>query len=457
MEKLGKILRESILEVKGKDIFVPRDQDRLKGLKFQVIFYNSGMDDEIPVENIRFNTKEEGEKWADALEYDYQDIAMDDDGNDYWKTFYRYYNPEDKQNYEGYDVRLAPDKVNEVTGKDIFVPRNPDRFQDLKKPWIDKGYKSEEIHYGDIGAEDENEELLLNSSNLKIVIGTVDLANNDDGIERFNFDLDEVTGSFWCNDNPLISLKGSPKKVGGNFNCHGCNLKTLEGGPEYVDKTFACYDNPLISLKGAPKYVGNDFSCEMTNIKSLDGIGKVDGKIYSDVEEEIIENKLNAKDIFVPRNPERQDDVKKPWLDKGYKREQIFVGEPEDPKQLIGIKVVIGNVNAEYGEFNGVLPFDLDEVTGNFDCSWDHLTSLKGCPKKVGGNFYCYGNRLTTLEGGPEYVGGNFDCQNNKLTTLKGLPKEIGGWANIFINDSDFTEEYIRSLSNIKGTVYVTI
>ena len=44
-------------------------------------------------------------KWAIELEYDFQDIAIDENGNDYWKTFYRYYNPEDREIYFGYSVR----------------------------------------------------------------------------------------------------------------------------------------------------------------------------------------------------------------------------------------------------------------------------------------------------------------------------------------------------------------
>ena len=31
-------------------------------------------------------------------------------------------------------------------------------------------------------------------------------------------------------------------------------------------------------------------------------------------------------------------------------------------------------------------------IKGDFDCSFNELTSLEGCPKEVGGNFYCYYN-----------------------------------------------------------------
>ena len=64
---------------------------------------------------------------------------------------------------------------------------------------------------------------------------------------------------------------------------------------------------------------------------------------------------------------------------------------------------------------------------GRIDCSYNELTSLKGCPKEINGYFWCNNNKLTSLKGAPEKVGGDFDCSSNKLTSLKGMPKEVGG------------------------------
>jgi hypothetical protein len=61
-----------------------------------------------------------------------------------------------------------------------------------------------------------------------------------------------------------------------------------------------------------------------------------------------------------------------------------------------------------------------------FNCSKDNLTSLKGCPKSVGGNFNCSYNNLTSLEGSPKSVSGDFWCSNNNLTSLEGAPESIG-------------------------------
>ena len=68
------------------------------------------------------------------------------------------------------------------------------------------------------------------------------------------------------------------------------------------------------------------------------------------------------------------------------------------------------------------------EVGGSFDCRFNNLTSLEGCPEKVGGGFDCHGNKLTSLEGAPKEVDGNFDCHNSKLTSLEGCPEKVGGY-----------------------------
>ncbi len=73
------------------------------------------------------------------------------------------------------------------------------------------------------------------------------------------------------------------------------------------------------------------------------------------------------------------------------------------------------------------IPLIFNEVTGNFSCSKNQLTTLKGCPRKVGMHFMCQENRLTTLEHCPDFVGMDFDCSHNSLETLNGIPNEIFG------------------------------
>jgi hypothetical protein len=73
------------------------------------------------------------------------------------------------------------------------------------------------------------------------------------------------------------------------------------------------------------------------------------------------------------------------------------------------------------------LPLKFNIVSGYFDCRVNKLTTLEGCPKKIGGNFLCSYNRLTTLEGCPKKIGGDFRCSHNQLTILKGSPKSVLG------------------------------
>lgn len=73
-------------------------------MKYEVLFFSSINDNETIVKQ-KFDTAIDANKWADDCEYNYQDIAIDKDGNDYWKTYYRYYNPEDKESYTSYEVR----------------------------------------------------------------------------------------------------------------------------------------------------------------------------------------------------------------------------------------------------------------------------------------------------------------------------------------------------------------
>ncbi len=71
-------------------------------MKYEVVFF--GYLDEETAVNEKFESKSEAEDWAFGNEYSFNDIAMDSNGNDYWVTVYRYYNPEDEETYLGYSV-----------------------------------------------------------------------------------------------------------------------------------------------------------------------------------------------------------------------------------------------------------------------------------------------------------------------------------------------------------------
>lgn len=73
------------------------------------------------------------------------------------------------------------------------------------------------------------------------------------------------------------------------------------------------------------------------------------------------------------------------------------------------------------------IPIQFNIVYGDFNCSVNNLTSLKGCPRIVHGDFYCGSNCLKSLEYFPEIFHGWVYCCNNKLKSLKYIPKEIEG------------------------------
>jgi hypothetical protein len=84
------------------------------------------------------------------------------------------------------------------------------------------------------------------------------------------------------------------------------------------------------------------------------------------------------------------------------------------------------------------LPVKFNRVSGYFECSYNQLTSLEGCPKWVGDFFSLEYNELATLESSPEYIGGNFFCQYNQLTDFRGFPEFYEG--KIFYNGNPVFE-----------------
>jgi hypothetical protein len=74
------------------------------------------------------------------------------------------------------------------------------------------------------------------------------------------------------------------------------------------------------------------------------------------------------------------------------------------------------------------LPLKFRKVTIYFDCSYNQLTSLEGCPESVGGSFLCDVNRLKSLEGCPKSVGGSFLCEYNQLASLEGCPESVSNF-----------------------------
>lgn len=103
---------------------------------------------------------------------------------------------------------------------------------------------------------------------------------------------------------------------------------------------------------------------------------------------------------------------------------------------------VNGNVDlSASGLFH--IPVMFGEVTGSFNISNNTLLStLKGCPAKVGKRFICYNNSaLKSLEHGPISVGGNYLINGSGILSLEGAPSHIYG---------DFKASHCK-LTSLKG------
>jgi len=75
------------------------------------------------------------------------------------------------------------------------------------------------------------------------------------------------------------------------------------------------------------------------------------------------------------------------------------------------------------------IPLNFNIVNGYFGCGSNHLTSLKGCPVRVGDEFYCNYNRLTSLQYSPKYIdNGYFNCSYNKIESLQYCTELIRGY-----------------------------
>lgn len=151
--------------------------------------------------------------------------------------------------------------------------------------------------------------------------------------------------------------------------------------------------------------------------------------------------------------------------------------DKKDLKELpsyIQFGVVRGDFFCSYNKLTSLRGFP-KEVRGNFFCNWNELTTLKGAPREVRGKFYCIGNNLTTLEGAPEKVGEIFDCSDNNLVSLKGAPKEVGWDFNCMgnklkslkgaprkagnfkcgHNTTQFTKDDVKKVCKVEDDIYV--
>ena len=117
---------------------------------------------------------------------------------------------------------------------------------------------------------------------------------------------------------------------------------------------------------------------------------------------------------------------------------------------------ISGNFNCNNCASLKTLEGSPEKVDGLFFCAHCHsLETLEGSPKEVGKNFNCQGcHLLKTLDGAPEKVGMDFYCQGCKsLKSLKGAPKEVDRDFYCFNCGTQFTEDDVKKVSNVKNRI----
>jgi hypothetical protein len=83
------------------------------------------------------------------------------------------------------------------------------------------------------------------------------------------------------------------------------------------------------------------------------------------------------------------------------------------------------------------IPIQFGIVSGDFIAHNNRLTSLKGCPSKVGGYFHVSINLLKDLEYSPKEVNGDYyDCSDNNLVSIKGVTNQL---ISFYCNSNNLT------------------
>ena len=119
------------------------------------------------------------------------------------------------------------------------------------------------------------------------------------------------------------------------------------------------------------------------------------------------------------------------WLSK-YKINNYELIEDEHYGYVVNIN---GYVNLSNQRLKSIdVKFNI--VKESFNCAWNELTTLEGCPNIIEGNFKCNNNKIKYLLGGPKLVKGNYICSNNELKSLEDCPDVLN---NLFCKNNKLT------------------
>ena len=134
---------------------------------------------------------------------------------------------------------------------------------------------------------------IINQDGSIDVNGDVYLENKTLSVLPLKFN--RVGGYFFCYDNKLTTLEGSPKEVGYHFLCGHNQLTSLEGGPQKTGISFNCSNNKLTTLIGGPKSVGFNYFCGGNQLTDVHGFPE-----YFDYEIWIFNNPVDEIISLIP-------------------------------------------------------------------------------------------------------------------------------------------------------------
>jgi hypothetical protein len=99
-----------------------------------------------------------------------------------------------------------------------------------------------------------------------------DVDLTDKGLTELPLKFRNVSGDFYCDNNKLTTLKGSPISVGGVFHCSDNQLTSLLGSPISIDSDFYCSRNNITSLEGIPQMRTGNINSYGNNLRDVKGI-----------------------------------------------------------------------------------------------------------------------------------------------------------------------------------------
>ncbi|WP_419769496.1 MAG: hypothetical protein ACNI3C_09125 [Candidatus Marinarcus sp.] len=193
------------------------------------------------------------------------------------------------------DLNNIADEIGWELTTDFRLNHLQSSFDEINKTWKYKGSEVISHVYKPLVALTNKKEIAewLDKHHIKNYKILEDMSVNVDGhvrltdrlanLSKLPLSFNEVEGDFDISDNELITLEGSPRKVGGNFLAFKNELTSLKGGPKEVGKSFIVLRNNITSLEFSPSVVKEDFICSHNQLTSLEGLISVQGSVFSGV------------------------------------------------------------------------------------------------------------------------------------------------------------------------------